>query len=778
MAFARPSVVTTLHALLIPALVMAMTVAPLTATTARAGQPSDYAEFPYSPTNYDEPYRGQFHFSSQNGWMNDLNAPILYRGVYHIFYQHFPDSLLFLDGPSAEGAPGQNHWGHATSPDLVHWTQQPIALEPNVHPGWLWSGGGWVDDTNASGLKTGSHDPILLFTGKDYVRVAYSVDGGDTFQMARGGADIIPSTGEARDPKVFWDSARNRWGMVMYAQDGGRNATFFSSTNLLDWTKRGQYRGGDWFYECPDIFELPVDGAGVRKWVLNDASGQYVIGSLNNEGVFVSDWAEPQRMDEGEGGFSSPFYAGLTFTQLPNDRIVQLAWQGGNAGSVWTGNATFPTELALRTFSDGIRLTRTPVAEIETIRSGSLSWADRTITTDPATNPFEGVTADTYEIEATFDLGGATASAFGFSLHRRSSDGAADRNVTYDRNNQTLDGRRLAPIDNRVTIRMLVDRGQLEVFGNGGRLVISHNVDFRSSPEFQGIKLYADNGSVRLQSMSFHRLGSTWPTRPPRTGPGPIRWGGNAKKCVDVDGDSSRVQLYTCFGNSQQTWTHGTDGTLRANGLCLELPPGATGNRTLVRAAACTGSANQRWTAGPDLRLTNAAAGRCLDVDSGNQTNGRQLQVYDCTGGFNSNQRWDAPVTTTSGPGTGTTTGTGAIRFAAATAKCVDRDGAKVQIWDCLGNPQQTWTLGTDATLSTGGVCMAGGGGNNSLVLAVGCTGSTDQQWTRTADGQHTNRATGRCLDLADGDQTNGRPLQVYDCTGGSNPNQRWNGPA
>src|SRR5262245_12191576 len=89
---------------------------------AQAGTPADYPEFPYPTTAYDEPLRGQFHFSSRAGWMNDPNGSFWYRGQYHLFYQHNPHGLAW----------DTMHWGHATSPDLVHWTQKPIALEPGV----------------------------------------------------------------------------------------------------------------------------------------------------------------------------------------------------------------------------------------------------------------------------------------------------------------------------------------------------------------------------------------------------------------------------------------------------------------------------------------------------------------------------------------------------------------------------------------------------------------------------------------------------------------------
>ncbi|MCW6005979.1 hypothetical protein K1W54_15535 [Micromonospora sp. CPCC 205371] len=64
-------------------------------TPAAAGTPGEYPEFPYSATDYAEPHRGQFHFSARAGWMNDINAPLYYRGEYHLFFQHNPHGLAW-----------------------------------------------------------------------------------------------------------------------------------------------------------------------------------------------------------------------------------------------------------------------------------------------------------------------------------------------------------------------------------------------------------------------------------------------------------------------------------------------------------------------------------------------------------------------------------------------------------------------------------------------------------------------------------------------------------
>src|SRR6187549_34352 len=94
---------------LLLAVVLVLATAGVPAAPAQAGSVPDYAEFPYPATSYTEAYRGQFHFSSRSGCMNDVNGPVYYRGVYHLFYQHNPHGLGW----------DTMHWGHATSTDLV-----------------------------------------------------------------------------------------------------------------------------------------------------------------------------------------------------------------------------------------------------------------------------------------------------------------------------------------------------------------------------------------------------------------------------------------------------------------------------------------------------------------------------------------------------------------------------------------------------------------------------------------------------------------------------------
>jgi fructan beta-fructosidase len=467
---------------------------------ATADSEGDYPEFPYSATSYNEPFRGQFHFSSRSGWMNDPNGLVYANGEYHFFYQNNPHGLAW----------DTMHWGHATSPDLVHWTQKPVALEPGVQPGNLWSGAGVADKDNTSGLRTGSMDPIVVFSNTDGVSMYYSNDNGRTFQAYDNGRKLIDIPDPSRDPKVFWYAPTKSWVMVVWSADsaGSNGVNIYTSPNLTSWTYRSRF-SAPWLFECPDMFQLPMDGnTSDERFVLTTASSQYVVGTFDGT-TFSTDWTAPQKMDQGDNGAGSPFYAAQTFNDMPDGRVVQMAWQGGNQGSTWTGDATFPAELKLVSTPDGPRITRNPIAELSTLRDTPTTWSNRTITTDPSSDPFAGISADTYEINAEFDLSGATASQFGFALHKR-ADGTSDRTVVYDVGAQTLYGKPLAPQNGLVKVHILVDRGQLEVFGDDGLLSVSDNVNFDSSAGSQGIGLFATGGSVKLVSAQFNKLESAW----------------------------------------------------------------------------------------------------------------------------------------------------------------------------------------------------------------------------------------------------------------------------
>ncbi len=459
----------------------------------------NYPHYPYPETDYREQYRGQFHFSSKAGWMNDINGPIYVDGTYHMFYQHYPYGLQW----------NTMHWGHATSPDLVHWAQQAIKIDPHVHPGDCWSGSAVLDVNNTAGFKTGTNDVICaLYTATDSgTCLVYSNDNAETFQNYSGNP-LKQDGRETRDPKVFRHTPTQKWVYAIYHRDGQPHGVeFYSSTNLKNWTYESKWYA-DGFYECPDMYELAIDDdPGNRKWVLQDAEGEYWIGDFDGR-QFTTTWG-PYKMDQ-----SPKFYAAQVYSNMPDNRIVQMAWireynwQGLpiESDTIWRCEASFPCELKLKTFSEGVRITRSPIAEIRNLYEWTQSWDNVSITSNASSNPLSAIQSQEYEIIAEFDLNGASATEFGLKLHTR-SDGQAQHTITYNKNNLTLNGYSMAPINNRVAIHVLVDWGQLEIFGNGGKYSFTDSVGWNNNEN--GMAVWAD-GNITLAFLQFNELGRCW----------------------------------------------------------------------------------------------------------------------------------------------------------------------------------------------------------------------------------------------------------------------------
>ncbi len=129
-----------------------------------------------------------------------------------------------------------------------------------------------------------------------------------------------------------------------------------------------------------------------------------------------------------------------------------------------------------------------------------------------------------------------------------------------------------------------------------------------------------------------------------RTLPGPIRSGYRSTKCLDDSGDSTangtKIVLWDCNGSPQQTWTIGSDHTIRINSKCADIYRYDNANRARVDLWTCTGGANQQWQPRNDA-LVSPASGKCLDDPGFNTTDGTQLEIYTCNGGRS--QKWELP---------------------------------------------------------------------------------------------------------------------------------------
>ncbi|WP_234736602.1 glycoside hydrolase family 32 protein [Tellurirhabdus bombi] len=332
----------------------------------------------FSQVNKPEAHRLQYHFSPKAHWMNDPNGMVYSKGIYHLFFQYYPDSTVW----------GPMHWGHATSKDMVHWQEQPIALYPDSL-GWIFSGSAVVDANNTSGFgKNGQVPLVAIFThhndklekektGKhQYQSLAYSLDEGKTWTKYAGNP-VLPNPGieDFRDPKVRWYEPQKKWIMTLATKD---RITFYSSPNLKEWRKESEFgknlgaHGGVW--ECPDLFPLQHNGKTVWTLLVSINPGgpnggsatQYFLGDFDGK-TFTPSSTKTKWMDYGPDN-----YAGVTFANTGN-RIVLMGWmnnwQYANVVPTqsWRGATTVPRELGLKEANGDLFLTSSPVKELDAL---------------------------------------------------------------------------------------------------------------------------------------------------------------------------------------------------------------------------------------------------------------------------------------------------------------------------------------------------------------------------------------------------------------------------
>lgn len=444
---------------------------------------------------YREPLRGQFHFSARRGWNNDPNGMVFFNGEYHLFFQHNPY------GWSAANM----HWGHAVSRDMVHWEELGDQLMPDEF-GTMWSGSGVVDWKNTSGLGTDGNPPIVLTytaAGNPMVQCIASSTDGRNFTKYAGNPVLKQITGGNRDPKIFWHEPTQKWVMVLYVGlPGGKHTIhFFNSPNLREWTLASIAKGiagTNYLYECPDFFELPVDGdAANKKWVLLAANGEYGVGTF--DGVRFS----PEQMRlPGQRGRG--YYAPQTFSDIPSadGRRIQIGWfQTETRGMSFNQSMSIPMELILTRSADGPRLTFTPIRELESLRANTHRFPSVTI--EPgAANPLADVKAELVEMRAEFEPGDAGEVVFN----------VRGGTIVYDVKQQEIvvNGHRTpAPLrGGKQRLTVFCDRTGLEVFASDGLTFVP--MPFQPKADDVSLSVGCKGGAVKFTTLEVHELKSAW----------------------------------------------------------------------------------------------------------------------------------------------------------------------------------------------------------------------------------------------------------------------------
>jgi len=315
-----------------------------------------------------------------------------------------------------------------------------------------------------------------------------------------------------RDSRVFWYEHGNKWVMVVWdysktkkmslGQEAVINQNLiYTSPDLKNWTEQSGVAG---FFECPELFELPVEGRpGVSKWVMYDAAGRYLVGDFDGKHFSIDQHLK--KYADG-GGY---FYASQTFSNTPDKRRVQVGWGRDitHPGMPFNQAMLFPTELKLKNTDDGLRLCPTPIKEISSLQTNTQTFENKILKANDSVSAT--VNGDAVQVIAEFEKGDArfALNVLGYELSY--NDLLGEFITTLKERTSVTDY--VKPDTEIFKIEAIVDKNILEVFVNDGEL---YYVMPFEGPKNGKITAFAkgspSNRKTILKRMEVSELRSIW----------------------------------------------------------------------------------------------------------------------------------------------------------------------------------------------------------------------------------------------------------------------------
>jgi beta-fructofuranosidase len=444
-----------------------------------------------------DPRRPIYHLTSPAHWINDPNGPVYFDGEYHLFFQHNPFASEW----------GNICWGHAVSEDLVRWEHLPVALAPGP--------GSYDKDGIFSGCCV-IHDgvPTILYTGVSPECQCIATSEDRLRSWIKHPANPVIPTRPRGDLEGFRDPFCWRQGGWWYMalgsriQEQGGCVLLYRSADLREWAYLGPlFQGTTGVMECPSFF--PVGD----KWLLCVSPYAPVIYAI---GDFTGHRFRPETewlpMDLGR---REDFYAPNCMLD-PQGRRIQWGWvQVGPPGACWKGVLTLPRVLSLR--ADG-QLGIEPLPELARLRRSHQRWESISLAED-APEILTDLPWDTVEVCAEFELGGAREVALTLGCV---SPGRRKIAVAYDHEAGRLSCAersgefRMLPGEDRLQLRIFLDRSVVEVYANG-RVALTSGGDWlgvgAGAPEPTGggtVTLLARGERVLASALDVWEIASIW----------------------------------------------------------------------------------------------------------------------------------------------------------------------------------------------------------------------------------------------------------------------------
>lgn len=415
-------------------------------------------------------YYPKYHLAAPIGWINDPNGFCYYNGVYHMFYQYHPHSPQW----------GPMHWGHATSKDLIHWEDQPIALTPDkdYDCGGCFSGSAIEKDGKLYLMYTGH-----IGEGPQTQALAISEDG-ITFEKYEDNPVLrAPESDEIsqidfRDPKVWKHGEKYYCTIGSKTPDELGQVLLFESDDLIDWEfKKISARAKDpdeKMWECPNLAIFDNGAVLIMSIIGEKFRTGYIKGKFDYEtGIF--DGEDFQLID-----FGSDFYAPQIMT-APDGRIIMMGWlsmwnvEMPEQADGWAGLMTVPREIILR---DG-KVFTPPVKELENLRVKSVGYRKLTVKEVTELEDFGGAVG-----EVALDISLRNKPKFNIELR---ADGDEKTVLSYADNVLKLDCTNSGEGPKKIcectleksatlNLRIFLDKSSIEVFANDGEKVITARI--------------------------------------------------------------------------------------------------------------------------------------------------------------------------------------------------------------------------------------------------------------------------------------------------------------